>query len=98
MTRLSLTDQLLCSASLDFTARLWKRGTELRCAAVLHLRDWVWDIVARCVRADDTSTSHHPLRCRQREMMLGMHMMDPSLQTRTRAQQGLRVCAEASIC
>ncbi len=51
MTRLSLTDQLLCSASLDFTARLWKRGPEMRCAAVLHLGDWVWDIAARRVHA-----------------------------------------------
>ena len=49
VTRLSLTDQLLCSASLDFTARLWKRGPEMRCAAVLHLSDWVWDIAARRV-------------------------------------------------
>ena len=50
VTRLSLTDQLLCSSSLDFTARLWKRGPSLRCVSVLHFGDWVWDIVARCAR------------------------------------------------
>ena len=50
VTRLSLTDQLLCSSSLDFTARLWKRGPTLRCVSVLHFGDWVWDIVARCAR------------------------------------------------
>ena len=53
VTRLSLTDQLLCSSSLDFTARLWKRGPTLRCVSVLHFGDWVWDIVARCARQGD---------------------------------------------
>ena len=47
VTRLSITDQLLCSSSLDFTARLWKRGAKMHCVSVLHFGDWVWDIVAR---------------------------------------------------
>ena len=50
VTRLSLTDRLLCSSSLDFTARLWQRGSKMRCISVLHLGDWVWDVVARCAR------------------------------------------------
>ena len=49
VTVLELSDSALYSGSWDFTVRIWERGPELRCAAVLSFRDWVWDLAARWV-------------------------------------------------
>lgn len=47
VTALDIGESALYSGSWDFTVRIWERGAELRCAAVLPFPDWVWDVAAR---------------------------------------------------